>query len=516
MKKLVLDSYARESKRGDDRNLSVSGQHDENAKRIEELGATLGRRLQDRGRSAWQPGVTREDWEKLIKRMERKESDGAVIFDLSRLLRRVEDAVRIVKVAENGARIYDSEMEYDLLTPSGQQAFYYQAVAHQNFSHRLSTKIKRGYRTKAKRGEGKTGSYRPLGFDHDPIEKTIRVNPIERDYIRHIVKKILATEDPWTWEDAARWLNDQGCLTGAGNKWVGVSLRTAVRTPRMAGLIMLDGEIAGEMKEESILTKIEWQRLLQHIQSRRGRPPTGTYLCTGKKSPVRCSCGGQLTGKTDSHKRRYVDDESFDYLGPKQAQEREQELGIELPPKREYWCPKRSGGCGKLVVDHRVMDAIASDVAVRIMSDPGYPAQVQRALEAGKSKRAPLLAELERLNSLLAHWDEKLNEGTATLERHTAMTGDVERRIAETKKALEGMEEADFRVPPENAAEVAQGDWEAAQPEERKRMLFDALRLSGLQLLIEPGSVLDMDIASVGERVTLKPIVTPVPGTADA
>src|ERR1044072_8617749 len=95
---LIIDSYARESAAGDKRNVSILGQHTANLARIDELGARVGLKLDDKGKSAWKKGVFRKDWEHLITRMESGESDGAVIFDVERFLRTVEDAFRIVGV----------------------------------------------------------------------------------------------------------------------------------------------------------------------------------------------------------------------------------------------------------------------------------------------------------------------------------------------------------------------------------------------------------------------------------
>ncbi|MEV5813446.1 recombinase family protein [Streptomyces mutabilis] len=90
---LVLDSYTRESRRGDKRRLSVTGQHTSNEQRIRDLGAVLGEHLDNQGKSAWKPDMDRKDWNRLIARLVSKESDGVAIFDLERFIRQVKDAV---------------------------------------------------------------------------------------------------------------------------------------------------------------------------------------------------------------------------------------------------------------------------------------------------------------------------------------------------------------------------------------------------------------------------------------
>ncbi|MFI6877671.1 hypothetical protein ACIBL6_29925 [Streptomyces sp. NPDC050400] len=47
--------------------------------------------------------MKRPDREQLIARLESHESDGAALFDLGRLIRRAEDALRIIRIAEQGS-----------------------------------------------------------------------------------------------------------------------------------------------------------------------------------------------------------------------------------------------------------------------------------------------------------------------------------------------------------------------------------------------------------------------------
>lgn len=504
-RQLVLDSYARESRRGDRRNMSITGQHDENGERITRLGAQLGERLDDKGKSAWLPGVERPDWEKLIKRVEAGESDGCVIWQLSRFLRRVEDAVRIVKVAERGFKVYDSDMEYDLTTVGGREAFYNQAVSNETYSGRISENVQRGHRLKVRRGEGRTGARRPFGFDHDPIRHAIAVNPIERDYIRHIVAKILAKE--WNWEDAARYLTAEDVLTSAGNAWVGINLRNAVRAPRMAGLLLVNGEVAGRMEGEPILDETTWQKVLAHVAYRKGRPVTGAYLCSGKDMPITCECGERIRGRSDTHGRRYVDDESPEWLKEREAKELP---GWEdLPRKREYMCQRASGGCGRHLADQRTLELIVEGIALRIMSSPDYPTQVQRALRVEHDLRAPIMEEIRGLEDLIAYWDGRLAKREIGTQRHLTMASKAEQELADAQERLAGLPALDARVADEDAANTAASDWNSAERTVKKEMLREALRFGspngdGLTIVITPGSALDTDIENVGRRIEIR------------
>ena len=81
----------------------------------------------------------------------------------------------------------DSEGEYNLTTANGRKTFRDQLNAAAYESDRLSTRIKRGKRVKATRGEP-NHSWRPLGFEPDGV--TIRES--EAVVLREMVARVLA------------------------------------------------------------------------------------------------------------------------------------------------------------------------------------------------------------------------------------------------------------------------------------------------------------------------------------
>lgn len=492
-KRLVLDSYARESRRGDKRRLSVTGQHASNEERIKELGGTLGKRLDDQGKSAWNPDVKRGDWEELISRLTSRQSDGVVIFDLERFIRQVRDAVRIVDLAKLGFRIFDSDMEFDLTTTSGRDAFYKQAVAAETYSSRLSEKVQRGNRQRATAGEGKRGRYRAFGFEDDGT--TVREE--ERPYIQEVARMIM--RDSKTWADAIKYLTKNGMFSTAikhseeciavresltlhqlrryscectGAPWTVAGLQGALKSPRMAGYARLGKELLGRLPGEPILDPADWQELQALIASRRGRPPAQIFLCTGKV-PIRCwNCEAVLTQRQSSH--------GVKYPGTSEV-------------KRSYLCDKMEGGCGKTIADRHVLDGHIRDMIVMELSSMESAEELKRQRAHRQRQREPHEKEITRLVKIRDHWDKQLNDGAEdmTIDRHTFLTADLNRKIKAEQAKLDEIGEA-LDAPPETESRGAVlRKWKAADPEGQRTMFKQAF--GERVIYTQPGSSLDTD-----------------------
>jgi DNA invertase Pin-like site-specific DNA recombinase len=506
MRHRVLDSYARESAAGDKRNVSILSQHEVNAERIEDLDAQLGEQLDDKGKSAWKKNVARPGWERLVQRLKDGESDGAVIFDMERLLRTVEDGLKLVtavKAAREAGRkilIYDSDGEFDLSTPSGEKAFYDAVAAAQYYSARLSSRVQRGNRKKAVRGEGRRGRYRPFGFEEDGHT----VNETERPYIGEAVRRILAGG---TWPEVADWLNQQGiystgqdhtpeCLAARADlvgikykqysctcprrPWEKTPLRGALMAPRMAGHVKLGrGELLGKLPGEPIVDPVDWQAMLALIESRRGRPPLAIYLCTGKDCPIRCgNCGGYFTVVTNSRGFTYDDGEI----------------------KRYYRCM----GCGKTIADARALDRAIVAMVLARLSSPEQIDQIKHVAEQQRKKRVPHEEKIKKLEELQDYWDSRLNQEKVTPSKHAAMSDDLDKKIKAEKGKLEKIEEAPAVPADAVSIDTLSLEWRAATPAQKRERLKRAY--SGFHILVTPGSSTASDVR---DRVSKPTPATP-------
>lgn len=500
MRRLVLDSYARGSAAGG-RTTSLFTQHEMNVRRIRQLGAEAGLTLDDPGRPD-----DRSGWEALLGRLKSGASDGVMVFKVSRFLHPMEDALRLVELAE-AFPVYDSDSEFDLTTADGQNALLDAARGERDYRHRLSARVKQGNLQKALRGEGRRGRYRPIGFEEDGT--TVRES--ERPRLREAVRRILAGE---RWQDVCDCLNAEGfrstaqdhtpeCDTTRGSltgvqytqyqcecprrPWTPTALRSALTAPRMAGYVKAGSDpTAGRIPGEPIINPADWEALLALMQSRRGRPPVDIYLCTGKDSPVRCgNCGSYLSVNSNGRGNTYGDGEL----------------------RRYYRCVKTHGGCGRTVADWRALDKAVEALTVDRLSDPQHVRQIRQAQEARLKKRAPHAEKIAELEQVQEHWDARLNNGKVTPERHATLSDDLLKQIRAEREQLAALEPANALplLDDETLADAARL-WRSADPV-RKRLLLRQAYL-GLHITVDPGSSAEDDVR---HRVSVVPATPPPP-----
>lgn len=458
----ILDIYARVSRLGDTRMRPTTGQVEDCTARVAEHGARIGEILVDLGLSAWNPHVKRPDWDRLMERLESGGSDGAVVFDLARFSRRPIEGERLIQAAERGLVILDSEHEYDLTTADGKAHFRDQMKMAAYESDRLSTRVRRGKRLKARRGEGNT-STRPFGWE--PDGRTHRKD--EAAELRSLAARLLAGEPVNALLDD---LNTRGATTSTGKPWKRASLRHVMTWPRVAGLNVHQGKVVGKLKDvEPILDPDVWEQVCALFASRsRGRPNSDTYLCSGV---ARCGlCGNKLTGRPKG--TRYTDGE----------------------PVREYWCQPRTydGGCGKIHVNVRALDAHVGALVVEILSDPRHAAAVQAAAESVADERAELDrvdAEITEVEHVAAELAGRLGRGEINLARHDAAVDPLDRRLAKLRTRRAELDLVLSAVPTAEAKAASRAErevqWESATVPERRTMIRQALR--GRRLVVMPG-----------------------------
>lgn len=471
---LTLDIYARVSRLGDDRQRSTEGQVEDCKARIEERRAQLGEVHIDSGRSAWNPRVKRPDWERLMSRLEGGATGGVVVFDMARFSRRPIEGERLILVAERGLVVLDSEGEYDLTTANGRKAFRDQLNAAAYESDRLSTRVKRGKRVKAMRGET-NHSRRPFGFEQDGV--TVRQS--ESAVLREMVARMLAGESQ---DHIAHDLNQRGITTSTGREWTRESLKALVLSPRYAGQVVHNGVVVGRLPGEPILDINAWQRLDTLFASRRrGRPNSEPYLCSGI---VCCGhCGYRLTGRSRPQDKPYPDGEV----------------------RRQYWCHRRvaRGGCGRITVDQRQLDRHVGALVVRILADPRHAEAIEAAAKATQDKRRPLCAQLAECEHLAEELSGRLGRREITLQRYDVAMAPLDKRIAELRAELAELDRVPTAVA-DPAIEAASRDewtarWNAATVAEQRNLIRQAL--TNRRIVIAPA------VRSGGPRFDPKRIV---------
>ncbi|MFF5228415.1 recombinase family protein [Dactylosporangium sp. NPDC000521] len=458
----LLDIYARVSRVGDDRQRSTEGQVADSTARILALGAQVGEVHVDSGRSAWNPRVRRHGWDRLMLRLEGGDTGGVIVFDLARFSRRPIEGERLITAAERGLLILDSEDEYDLTTANGKKAFRDQMNSAAYESDRLSTRVKRGKRLAALRGEAPV-AVRPFGFEADGM--TIRED--EAAVIRELTARLLAGESQ---ESMIRDLDERGIRTSKGRTWTQAGLRLVLARPRNAGLIEHVGEIVGRMDGTPIVQEDTWRRVVALYGSRRrGRPASEEYLCSGLLYCGRC--GHTLTGRPRTVAKPYPDG----------------------APRREYWCQVRAtrgAGCGRITVDQRAVDSRVRALVVDILGDPRHAAAVEDAARATRNAKEQLQTELAECDQLIEYLDDRLSRREISRARYDRMVAPLEAQGAELRGRIEalGTEAASGRGALEDEVAASREEWErrwaGATPAERRTLIRRALR--GRRIVVLP------------------------------
>jgi site-specific DNA recombinase len=481
MKSKTLDIYTRVSRLSDNRMLSTDGQEADCRERVAEARATVGRVHCDPGKSAWDKRVKRPGWDALMARIESGETDGVVVFDLSRFTRRPMEGERLIEAAERGLSVLDSEHEFDLTSADGKASFrdHMKMAAYQ--SDRMSTTIPRGKRRKARSGEPNI-SARPFGFEDDGVAQ----RPEEADALREMATRFLAGES----QDVIRAdLTQRGILTSYGKPWTRTSFRAVLLRPRNAGHIIYRGEPVSRLPGEPILDQLTYDRVLNLFQSRRGRPASARYVSSGLA--VCGQCGHGLTGRPRKNMKPYPDGEE----------------------RREYWCNPSGGGCRRAAIDQRYLDDWAGDWAIDVLSDQGQQEAIEREDLEREAAREALLSEQASIESELLAVTNRLGEPGWNLARVDLACKRLEGRLGEIRTELQNLATAEpepipagsrpFRHSPHDYAYLTLlAEWSDADDrgDTAKIRALILRALHGRHIVISPGTISKSD----AERVTVR------------
>ncbi len=469
-----IDIYARVSRKGDKRQQSTSGQVGACRAVLAERELPAGETFIDPGLSAWNPKVTRPDWDALMARLESGASAGVIVFDLERFARRPADGERLIAAAERGLLVLDSDAEFDLCSASGKKAFRDAMNAAAYYSNRLSDRVKRGKAAKARNGQVDRAGWqdRPFGWEPDGITQ----QPAEVSILREIARRVLAGESQ---DVIALDLNGRGVTTTQGKPWQATRIRELLLRERNRGNLEHCGVIVAKLPGEPVIDSATFDRLSAKYAARRaGRPYTRTYLASG--AAICAVCRLALTGRPVPRRRPYPDGSVA----------------------REYRCCKKVGtaACGTVAIDQRALDAATRELAIAILSDPRHAAQVEAAA-------ARHIEEATALDSLIAEAEttalqigDRLGRGEITLARHDTIMGPLDARLADLRTKREALNGGPAEPLPaaQSRAEWA-ARWDAAEPAERRTLLAMALR--GRILVV--GTADPSEPANVARRLSI-------------
>ena len=327
----------------------------------------------DDNRSAWKEGIRRDDFERMLGDVRAGRLDAIVSWQMDRLLRRVEDASAIIKIAKQyGTMVANVGGELDLSTAAGRKTFYELAVAAEHASDLTSERLRLKHAELAADGHWQGGP-RPFGYDLEPypdvasgrVRYRLVVNGVEAKAIKQGVEAALKGRG--STGIAKQWTNE-GIRTTTGKVIIPIKAREILVSPRIAGLRRADGKLV-QATWPAIITREQHEELVAILGPQRRQRPGGqasrrAYLLgglafCGRRLENGNLCGHRLTGKPSFGKRR-------------------------------YYCDPRLGGCGGLV---RVADALEAHVVWELLD-----ALPQKLMEA--TQRAP--EHWETLGRLMA------------------------------------------------------------------------------------------------------------------
>jgi hypothetical protein len=472
-----VDTYARVSRKGDKRQQSTSGQVGACRAVLAERELTAGETFVDDGKSAWNPRVIRKDWDRLMARLESGASGGVIVFDLERFTRQPAEGERLIAAAERGMMVLDSDAEFDLTSASGKKAFRDAMAAAAYYSDRLSDRVRRGKRAKAMAGLVDNAGWqdRPFGWEPDGITQ----RPAEVAWIRWLAEHLLHGDA----QDAMiRHLHARGVTTSQGRPWRVTGLREMLLRERNRGNLEHCGVIVARLPGEPVIDSATFDRIAAKYAARRtGRPFSAVYLCTGNAA---CAvCGRPLAGRPVTRRRPYPDGETA----------------------REYRCMAhgkdgRPGGCGKVHVDQRALDAEARELAITILSDPRHAAQVEAAAARHEEEATALdslIADAEQTALAMA---DRLGRGEKTLGEYDAVVRPLDARLADLRAKRDALNGGPGEpVPAAESRATWAARWGAAEPAERRGLLAMALR--GRPLIVGPADPAAR--ADVARRVSI-------------
>jgi site-specific DNA recombinase len=337
----------------------------------------------DDNRSAWKEGIRRDDFERMLGDVRAGKIDAIVSWQMDRLLRRVEDASAVVKIAKQyGTTVANVGGELDLSTAAGRKTFYELAVAAEHASDLTSERLRLKHAELAADGHWQGGP-RPFGYDLEPypdvasgrVRYRLIVNQAEAQAIKQGVEAAL--EGRGSTGIAKQWTKD-GIRTTTGKVIIPVKAREILVSPRIAGLRRADGKLV-TANWPAIITREQHEELVAILGPQRRQRPGGETshrkrLLGGLAFCGRC--GHRLTGKV-----------SFD--------------------RRRYYCDPKHGGCGGLVraaepleafVVRRVLDAVPERLLKAANRAPEHWETLGRLMTARQAAED----SLEGLEDLLA------------------------------------------------------------------------------------------------------------------
>jgi site-specific DNA recombinase len=351
--------------------------------------------FEDDDRSAF-AGKPRPGYLKMLERLQLGDVRAIVAWHPDRLHRsplELEDFIDLID--RTGATVATVQGgDYDLSMASGRMtARVVGAVARHESEHK-SERLRRKMEELVAAGRitGGVGN-RPFGYEKDQM--TIR--PAEADIVREVAERILAGEAV---KAVANDLNRREVPTVQKGPWLTSTLRTMLKSPRIAGLRELHGQVS-PAPWPAIIDVDRHKRLVALFRANaeiHQRAPR-RYLLT---SIVRCGrdgCGAPMVGRPVSGVAKYA-------------------------------CVADRGGCNRTFVNAGAVDSLVADAVFDIVDSPDFAMRLRRM-----DGRSPELHdEMERIEQRMKELAEAWADGEISRSEWQAARARLQDTLTELRR----------------------------------------------------------------------------------
>lgn len=292
--------YCRISQDREGAGLGVDRQAADCHELADRLGWTVVQVFTDNDVSAY-TGRPRPGYRAMLDALDAGEATGVLVWHTDRLHRSPVELEDYVALCERRGIVTQTVKAgpLDLASPSGRLvARQLGAVARYEVEHNVE-RLKAARLQAVKAGKW-SGGRRPFGYEADGV--TIREH--EARWLRHAADEVMAGIPL---SQVARDLNAAEVTTTGGREWTGNEVRRVLLRPRVAGLIVHNGQEAGRAEWPAIIDEDRWRGLCAMLddparRTNRGAPTrhlgSGLFLCG--------LCGSTLRSSTAKGRRHYT------------------------------------------------------------------------------------------------------------------------------------------------------------------------------------------------------------------
>lgn len=260
-------------------------------------------------------GKTRPQFEKLLRGMESGEVVAVVSYKVDRLMRRMDDMVRLWNIARRrNVLVATVAGDLDLTTPSGRSnAMLWGVIAAIEIDN-LTDRLQRKALQSVQAGKNANGGSRPFGWD----VKRMKHHPVEKDVLLDLAARVIAGESLTSlardlnrqriptpgWRDRAAKAKENGEPEPRWIRWDSRKVKVVLSNERHAGRVSHHGKVVTDEHGlpvtalwEPILPPDEFDRVQAAIDGRSvtndGWTSQRRHLLSG--TIMRCSeCGEKL------------------------------------------------------------------------------------------------------------------------------------------------------------------------------------------------------------------------------